>query len=179
VTSRWCRRPCAILAWLPLHGFVAVAGVFPSALGESGHSCCRCAYPNARELFWAATSPSSTGGGFGVWVKTLQDFFPEVESPCHSPSWRRRCKTPRPSFGSSSSARVSSHRRVPLWAVVLERWRYVGVDKVVLSPVQHKTRLPASFGSSWRFGLTFCVVFSCGLRCVLCASVCCNRCCYS
>jgi hypothetical protein len=59
-----------------------------------------------------------------------------------------------PFFGSSSSARLPECRRVPPWDVVLVISMFVGVDMVVIAPVQHETRLPYP-GSRWRFGLTF------------------------
>jgi hypothetical protein len=53
VTSRWCRTPLVVSAWLLLHGVAAVVGGLPSAWGRGvarsapGHSCCPCAYPKA------------------------------------------------------------------------------------------------------------------------------------
>jgi hypothetical protein len=53
--------------------------------------------PGEDVVFWVWTYPSSRGGGSRVWVKTLQDLVSADDDDAflrHSPSWRRRRKTP-------------------------------------------------------------------------------------
>jgi hypothetical protein len=133
--------------------------------------------PGDDVVFWVAPRPSSRGGGFSSLGENFAGPRTLPTTTTHSCAIHLLGGVvARPSsFGSSSSARLPARHRVPPWAAVFEQWRSLGVDMVVPSPVQQKTRLP-HLGSCWHFGLPFfcvcCLLLR--VRCALCAGVRCN-----